>query len=539
VAPRRRGPDPPDRRRPTDAGGSGSSASGSGAPAQSSGTGTAGGTLTVALSVEPDTLDPGAATQSAAIQVAREVYDTLIYLDPSNGEFVPGLATSWKTSADGKAVTFTLRTGVTFADGTDFNADAVKFTFQRILSADYKSPIAKPKLGPLTGVRVIDPQTVEFDLSSPYPSLLNALSQGNFGIVSPAAVQKYGAAYGQHPVGTGPFSFVEWVPGDHVTLKKNPDYNWAPSVTKHQGPAYLDQVVFKVVSDNSARTAALQSGDVQVAWNMPAADYTRLKGAGGDLVMQSAPWSGGSLSWFLNTERAPTNDLAVRQAIEYGLDRHALIETALFGNYTPAEGPISPSTVYYSKAVEGMYPYDAAKAKSLLDGAGWTVGDGGIRHKDGQSLTLTIITIAQFEPIATTIQGLLKPLGFDVKVDVRDQAAAVAADNKGEGTGGITGLVDSDPAGIQLFYSSANYGGYDWSRIKDDQIDKLLADQAVQTDTAKRADLFSQLQVMIMQKALIYPMYQGAFLWGLSTKVKGFHTDILAYPYYYDVSLGS
>jgi peptide/nickel transport system substrate-binding protein len=166
------------------------------------------------------------------------------------------------------------------------------------------------------------------------------------------------------------------------------------------------------------------------------------------------------------------------------------------------------------------------------------MGGDGLRHKDDQTLGLHIITIAQFEPIATTIQGLLRPLGFDVQVDVRDAAAAVDANSKGEGTGGITGLVDSDPAGIQLFYDSANYGGFDWSRVQDPEIDGIIAAQASELDPDARNALLARLQDKIMDEALIYPLYQGAFLYGVRDGVEDFHTNKLAYPYYADVWLG-
>jgi len=495
-----------------------------------------GGTLNVALSAEPDTLDPAGAAQAAAHQVFMQIYDTLVWLDPASGQYVGGLATRWETSADGTSTTFTLRSGVTFHDGTTFDAQAVKFSFDRILDPDFKSPVARAKLGPLRSVTAVDPTTVKLDYSAPYPALLNALSQHWLAIVSPAAVEKYGADFGKHPVGTGPMSFVEWAAGDHVTLQRTDAYAWGPAFL-HQGKAYLEKLVFTIVPDDGARSAAVQSGDVQVAWNMPAADFSLLKDRGGDLEMVAAPWAGGSLALFLNTERAPTDDLAVRQAIQYGINRTDLIDTALFGIYTPAEGPISPRTVGYAKAVEGRYPYDKAKAESLLDGAGWTMGGDGFRAKNGTRLALTIITHAQFKPIATGIQGLLKPLGFDVAVDIRTAAAATDANGKGEGTGGITGLVDSDPGGIQLLYHSKNYGGFDWSRVKDPQIDGLLDQQAVATDEATRAKLLADLQVAIMDKALIYPMYQGAFLYGVSGKVQNLRTNVLAYPYYADVWL--
>ena len=493
-----------------------------------------GGSLRVGLSVEPDTLDPAASAQASAHQVFMQIYDTLVWLDPETGEYAPGLAESWELADDGLSATFHLRDGVTFQDGTPFDAEAVKFSFERILDPEFTSPTARAKLGTLTGVTVVDPLTVKLEYSAPYASLLNGLSQHWLGIVSPTAVEQWGADFGKHPVGTGSMSFTEWVPGDHITLARNPDYAWAPPFLQNQGPSHLDDLTFTIVTDNTARSAGLEAGDLDVVWNLPAADFDRL---GGDdrFTVTAAPWSGGSLSLFLNTELAPTDDLAVRQAILQGINRQDLIDLALFGIYTPAEGPVSPITEGYTSTVEGRYPYDPDAAGALLDGAGWTLGGDGLRHKDDQTLGLHIITIAQFEPIATTIQGLLRPLGFDVQVDVRDAAAAVDANSKGEGTGGITGLVDSDAAGIQLFYDSKNYGGFDWSRVQDPEIDGIIAAQATELDPAARNALLARLQEKIMDEALIYPLYQGAFLYGVRDGVEGFHTNKLAYPYYADV----
>ncbi len=496
-----------------------------------------GGSLRVGLSVEPDTLDPAASAQASAHQVFMQIYDTLVWLDPTTGEYAPGLAESWEIADDGLSATFHLREGVTFHDGTPFDAEAVKFTFDRILDPEFTSPTARSKLGSLTGVTVVDPQTVTLEYSAPYASLLNGLSQHWLGIVSPTAAAASGADFGKNPVGTGSMSFVEWVPGDHITLARNPAYAWAPPFMQNQGGSYLDDVTFTIVSDNTARAAGLEANDLDVVWNLPAADFDRLS-ADDRFMVTAAPWSGGSLALFLNTELGPTDDLAVRQAILQGIDRQDLLDLALFGIYAPAEGPVSPITQGYSATVEGKYPYDPDAAGALLDGAGWIMGDDGLRHKGDESLALHIITIAQFEPIATTVQGLLRPLGFDVAVDIRDAAAAVDANSKGEGTGGITGLVDSDPAGIQLFYDSKNYGGFDWSRIQDPEIDGLIAAQATELDPAARDAILARLQDRIMDLGLIYPLYQGAFLYGVRDGVEGFHTNKLAYPYYADVWIG-
>jgi peptide/nickel transport system substrate-binding protein len=506
------------------------------APVAAQDTPTDGGTLRVGLSVEPDTLDPAASAQASAHQVFMQIYDTLVWLDPNTGEYAPGLAESWEIAEDGLSATFKLRDGVTFQDGTPFNADAVKFSFDRILDPEFTSPTARGKLGTLSEVVVVDPLTVQLNYSAPFAPLLNGLSQHWTAIVSPAAVEQYGEDFGKNPVGTGSMKFTEWVPGDHISIERNPDDAWAPPFMENQGPSHLDRIDFKIVTENSARSAGLEAGDLDVVWNLPAADFDRLK-ADSRFTVTAAPWSGGSLSLFLNTERAPTDDLAVRQAILTGLNRQDVIDLALFGIYGPAEGPISPITQGYSSAVEGKYPYDPEKAGAMLDEAGWTMGSGGLREKDGQTLGIHVITIPQFEPIATAIQGLLRELGVDVQVDVRDPAAAVDANHKGEGTGGITGLVDSDAGGIGLFYDSKNIGAFNWSRVQDADIDRLLAEQASATDPATRDALLAELQTRIMDLALIYPLYQGAFLYGVSNAVEGFHTNLLAYPYYADVSL--
>lgn len=211
-----------------------------------------GGTLTAALDTEPPTLDPHLSGSAVDRQVFQNLYDKLVDTNASLA-VVPMLATSWTISPDAKTVTFKLQQGVTFQDGTPFNAEAVKYNFDR-MEFDPKFPsVRRSELGPMTGVTVVDPYTVQIALERPYSPLLYVLTDRAGMMVSPAAAQKEGLDYAQHPVGTGPFSFVERLPQDHITLRRNPTY-WA------KGLPYLDQIVYREITDDSARVANLKVG---------------------------------------------------------------------------------------------------------------------------------------------------------------------------------------------------------------------------------------------------------------------------------------
>jgi peptide/nickel transport system substrate-binding protein len=505
------------------------------ASAAASGSGTHGGSLTVALNAEPDTLDPAATALSPSHDVMMQLYDTLVWLDPATEKFVPGLADSWTISPDGMAYTFKLKSGVTFADGTPFDANAVKVSFDRVISL--KAPNAS-KLGPYTGTKVIDPQTAEIDLSAPFPALLDGLSQSWLAIVSPAAVQKYGKDYGRNPVGTGAFKFKEWVTNDHITVVRNDAYTWGPSVFTTSGAASLDQVVFKGIADNTARLTGLQTGDFDIIQGVPEANYGLLKQSG-KYQMYAVPISGGSFVMFMNTEHPTLSDINVRKAILTGMDRKAYIDAAVFGLYPPAEGPLAPNTEYYSKKVEGMYPFDLAKAKSMLDQAGWVAGSDGIRAKNGQKMVMDYYTYSGWSTQGTAAQALLTPLGITVNVIVDDVSTWFAAADAGKHDFTNTAYNDSEPSGIQIFWTSKNYGGFNWSRIKDPQMDQLFAQQAVAVDPTQRASLFEQIQLRIMDQAWCYPLYQFVRLFGVAQRVQGFHTNVLAYMYLHDFSVNS
>ena len=496
-----------------------------------------GGEIRFGQNNEPDTLDPARTAQASAFTIMMAIYDTLTWFDPVSLTFMPGLAESWESSEDGLVHTFTLRQDVTFHDGTPLNAEAVKFSFDRILDPDLKSPMALTKLGPYQETKVIDEYTAEIVLSAPYPGFFDAISQTYLGIVSPAGVEQHGEDFGRNPVGTGYMKFSEWVTNDHIGLVRNEDYNWGPSFWNHTGPAYVDGLTFVPVADNGARLTAFESGDLHIIEAVPEQDFDRLKESG-EFQMLISPSQGAPMAFFMNTERVPTDDIRVRQAILHGLNRQDLIDTALFGYYDPAEGPLSPNTLYYSPQVEGLYPYDVEAANALLEEAGWTVGADGIREKDGQRLEIDFVNWPAAQPMVITTQALLRPLGIHVNVAIFDQATRVQMGHDGEGHLFSTGLLDSEPGAITLFYHSKNIGSFNWARYSDPELDELLDAQAIEPDTTLRGGMLEQIQLRVMENALTYPAYVFARLHGVNSAVSGFRVNALgSFPYFYEMSI--
>ncbi|MBX7213834.1 MAG: ABC transporter substrate-binding protein [Thermoflexales bacterium] len=506
------------------------------APA-ASGAGKPGGQIRYAMNNEPDSLDPAKTAQASAFNVMMNLYDTLIWQDPGDLQYKAGLAESWQSSADGLTHTFKLRKGVKFHDGTPFNAEAVKFNFDRYADPATKSPSSTAKLGPYAGTRVVDEFTAEVTLKTQYAAFYDSLAQTWLSMASPTAVKKFGDDFGRNPVGTGPMVFKEWVAKDRIVVVRNADYAWGPAFWNHTGPAYLEQITFVGISENGARLTAFESGELQVMETVPEGDFDRLKKSGKyQMVVARTP--GSPMSIYMNTEKAPFNDINVRKAILHGLNRQELINAAFFGLYSAADTPIADNTLHHAKKGVGMYPYDMEKAKKLLDDAGWKAGPDGVRVKDGQKLVIDFVDLTTYEPKVVATQALLKPLGITVNVKVFDQATRVSMGHKGEGNMFSTALIDSDPGAIQLVFHSRNLGGFDWSRIKDADLDKLLDDQAKEPDAAKRAALLEQVVMKIMENAWVYPIYNFARLFGVSPKVKGFRTHPLgSYPYLYEVSL--
>jgi peptide/nickel transport system substrate-binding protein len=494
---------------------------------------TVGGELIVGLDHEPSGMDPHADLYETIPTIVWGVYNTLIYRVPG-GSYVPGLATSWEASADGLSYTFHLRQGVKFHDGTPFNAQAVKFSLDRIVNPDTKSRWAAGLLGPYDSSEVIDDYTIKINMKDPYAPLFDSLSQAWLAIVSPTAVEKWGSDYRLHQVGTGPFRFVEYIEKDHVTLERNPDYNWAPPHFKHQGPAYLERIVFKIIPEAGTRMGTVETGETHLVNEVPPADVTRYE-ADPSFEVYNVPLPGMPRGFFVNMAKEPTDDLRVRQALEYALNREEIVKTLYASVYQPAYGPMEAATNFYDKSLESMYPYDPAKAQELLEEAGWKMGSDGIRQKNGQLLKLVVLFWEKPE-LFELVQAQLKKVGIDAELQQMAPLAYIQASDAGEhNLSTIGGRRPLDPKWMTGFFKSGEK--YAWSKHTNTHLDELLKEGERTLDPEKRRQIYAEIQQIIMGEAMFLPVHSQPDIFVARNEVKGLSFDVRGDPNFYDVYL--
>ncbi len=496
--------------------------------------------LVYGLTLAPSGIDPHVNRSSELGIPLTSVYDTLVYKDPETGEFVPGLAERWEVSDDGLVYTFYLRRGVKFHDGTPFDAEAVRFNLERITSPDLASQKARFMLGPYDHVEVVDEYTARIILGAPFAPLLDSLSQVYLGMASPTAVEKWDADYQLHQVGTGPFIFAEYVPGDHLLLRRNPDYAWGPSVYRHK-TAQVDEIEFRFFTDPATRSPALETGEADVMGEIPPQDAVRLEASDGFRI-EAVPIPGVSLMFFMNTTRPPLDDLRVRSALLCATDRRAIITTVFRDTSPVAYGPLAAITRGYDPAVEGYYCYDPTQAAALLDGAGWSDSDGdGIRDRDGQPLTLDLYLMGWgYMP---EVGQLLAAQWAEVGIQTNSQMLGgfpEAVQVVAEGRHHLIpfNLSGGDPDILRQFFHSQ--GGSNWSKVSDPQLDSWLEEAARTTDWNERAALYSRVQLRVMEQALVIPIRDYVNLNGVSERVQGLRFDAQGwFPWLIDVTVGT
>lgn len=506
------------------------------APAESA----AGGSIVIGLSTEPVSLDPAAGLYIAEQYIMNAIFDPLIWVN-SEENLQPGLATSWEQNDAGTEFTLHLREGVKFHDGTDFNADAVKFAMDRDAVADNPAAVAPTLMTDYIQTEVVDPYTAVIKFGTPKANFFQDLTRIWMTVPSPTAVEQYGADFGQHPVGTGPFIFKEWAAQDHLTVERNPDYNWGPDFASHTGPALLDEITFRFLPEAATRLTAFESGEAQVVED-PAYQEAAALAENPDYKLERFTAPGMPSHMMMNTDKAPTDDIRVRQAMIYSVNQEELVKTAFFDMQTPAHSVLSPTTWSYDEQAANMYRYDAEKAASLLDEAGWVDSDGdGIREKDGEKLHIEYPALPAYEEAyMELLAAYLNKAGFEVNITKLDDAgvSAFGAENRHNILN--MGWISRDPSVLNITYNSANIeNGAAYTRFKSEELDNAL-NQAQQTmDPDKRKELYVTVQRIIMENALIIPLHTYDRVNLLQSTVEGWKFDPEGFPYLYEVYLGS
>jgi len=485
-----------------------------------------GGTLRVAMPMEPETLDPQVSGNEGPYKIAMSTFDTLVYKD-KDGEFRPGLAEAWSWNTEGTLYTFKLRPGVTFHDGTPCNAEAIAYNFDRVVDPSTKSRFAVSILGPYESSRAVDELTVEVRFKTPIaPSaLLDSLSQAWLSIVSPTAAQKWGPdEFGRHPVGSGPFVFKEWTTGGRITLVRNEEYNWASPVFEHSGKAYFDQIVFIFVPEDATRAATLETGESDIVVHLAEEAVEILPTKGFRILSGDA--LGCPMIFWMNTRNPILSDIHVRQAILYAFDAELLASTIYKGCVGAVYGPLAPATWAYNPAVEEMYPFDPEEASKLLDEAGWIMNSKtGIREKNGTCLELDLYDMFDNRR-GVFLQALLHDVG--IKLNVHIVTGGVLWETYVKGTEAMASLwmSYSDPDILRIVgHSSSIDGGYNFSGYRDAELDQKLVDAIAEVDTSLRKQLYFEIQEMIMSKALMLPVSTLRMYNGLRPDIEGVQID--------------
>jgi peptide/nickel transport system substrate-binding protein len=497
-----------------------------------------GGTFTFGAWQDPDTLDPQTTGLAATSRILIHIYDPLLWRNPADGKFYPGLATSWDISPDGKEYTFHLRNDVAFHNGEPFTANSVKFTFDRIKDPATKS-IGGSLIGTYDHTEVVDDYTAKVVMTAPFSPFLTYI--GVTAIprpVSPKAYQELGDDINNHPVGTGPFMYKEYVKQDHFTMVRNPDYKWGASYFAHQDAAYLDEIDWKIIPEPSTRVSALDNGEVMAIEEVRPQDVVRYQDDDNYQVLQSGT-PGQPRMILVNTQKAPTDDLAVRQACLLATDQDTIVTTLYKGVYKPSHSLLDPLTPCYAADLDGYVKFDLDKANQTLDAAGWTK-NGDFREKDGQKLQILFLsnTANDFKDIAQLMQATYKQVGIDMQIQFESQPSIFSTYQKGPQNFADFFFWSPDPDQLSSTYHSRNIeSGFNWSHFNNPDFDALVDQAAQEGGEAKRCDLYHQAQVILWDQAAAIPIQQKVALIVAQKKLQGIVFDGNAYPYYYDTTI--
>ncbi|HEV7413926.1 MAG TPA: ABC transporter substrate-binding protein [Casimicrobiaceae bacterium] len=462
-------------------------------------------TLRFGLAEDPDVLDPTLARTFVGRIVFASLCDKLFDIDEKLN-IVPQLATSYEWSADRKALTLKLRSGVTFHDGEKFDAAAVKYNIERHKTMAGSN--RRGELAPVASVDVIDPSTVRLNLSAPFAPLLAALADRAGMMVSPKAAQAEGDKFGAKPVCSGPFRFVERVAQDRIVVERYPNY-W------NKGEIHLDRIVYTPIPDATVRLANLRSGQLDFIERMQASDVPQLKTDSRfkiakitEIGYQGITINVGKSD--LSQKNPLGRDAKVREAFELSLDRDGIVQVGMDGEADIGNQWVAPSNAYYAKNVP-IPKRDIARAKELLREAGVT----------NPTFTLVTPTTSDGQKIAQVVQAMAKEAGFDVKLQAVEFATSLDMADKGQFEAYVLAWSGrADPDGNLFSFDACkqplNYAGYCTP-----EVDELLNRSRTTLDPAERKKVFEQIAAIVLKDRPVVYLFHRHWLWAHTVKLSG------------------
>lgn len=477
---------------------------------------------------EPSSLDPQYIVGVLEGNLVGLIYDALMTQDPNTREYIVGPACeSFEISQDQLTWTFRLKRGIVFHDGTPFTAQVVKENYEHAVDPEAATYVTGVYLPPNPTFEAPDDYTFSISSPEPYgPMASHLFWDAWFGIYSPPARKKYGADFGRNPVGFGPFKFREWVAGDHLILDRFEKYTWGEVFLNNKGPAYLDQLFIKFINDPSTLIAALQSGDIDMAF-LPNQFYEEFAADPNFQILTRPSGRLVALAW--NHERWPYNDLKTRQALLHGFDRERFLKVMEEGHGQVMYGVIVPALPHYWKGEQDVGPrYDLDKAKALLAEAGWADTDGdGIIEKDGKPFRSVFITPGTEDGtrFASLVQDQARQLGIDVRIEALEQATYSARLRSGD-FDLFRFIYDTvDPDILAFFFHSSQIpkeggSGFNYSRVNDPRLDALI-DRQRHTLFEERDKAVEEAVRYMMEHATCLPLYCPEKHTAVRKKVRG------------------
>jgi len=469
-------------------------------------------TVVIAQTRDVTGLDYALVSQTEVQNISNNIFDTLVRLD-DNGNYEPNVAESWENPDDNTWV-FHLREGIKFTNGEPLDAFAVKYSLERIMDPEVKSPQAS-RLSLVEEVQAPDAKTVIIKTKEPYAALLNIMTL--MFIVPPKAVEEMGnEKFSQSPIGSGPFMFEEFVPGEKVVLKANKDY-W-------KGAPKIDKLIFRPISEASTRIASLKTGEVDIIMAIPPNNLKELQS---DPNIKTTAKTGVMLYMGLDTFNPPLDNVKVRQAINYALDVESITENILLGTAKPMAGPVFDVTKGFDPTIK-PYPYDVEKAKQLLKEAGYENGFKLRLATPPQGVEGTTNTLE----VAQAIAAQLKEVGIEVELEITDPATQFERYKNREFQSYLftwDTQVEPDRYLYSLFDSDAR--GYYY---KNPEVDKLLRKGRATMDQNEREKIYKELHRMLYEDAPWGFLYVQEAYYGYRSNVK-FEAPVDGMIYAYNI----
>jgi len=483
--------------------------------------------LVIAYPVQySETMDISA--MAYAMEPTVMIYDTLVSIDYDYNYHPGGLTERWEVSDDGTVVTFYLKKGVTFHDGSPFNAEVVKWWLE--LMASDASSVAY-MYNAITDIEVVDDYTVVLHTEEPFPALFYYLS-GAWGLVmSKETYESLGPdEYASHPSGTGPFILEEWVPNDHLTLVKNPDYNWAAEWTGHTGPANVDKIIYRIIAEDATRLVELEAGDVHLVMEAPWRELPRYIAEPGFQVYQSPD----ATIWFIgmNLNAPIVADLRTRKAIGHAIDRD-LIQQTLYMGLGRATTTYLAGELAADKGVDQYAPsYDPDEAARLLAEAGWVMGDDGILVAQnvegvdpGTKFEFDYWTYQDDEArrLAEVTQKMLSDVGIKANITPMDKPTYDSQMEAG-GHSIILRRYTWDGLDILPWFHHSQYLPYpNYLGVNDPELDKMFDDAEYLPTFEERSDAYREAHIKLIEEYYPWaPIYQRPMLIFARSSVKNF-----------------